>query len=100
MYYEINVATPEDDEPRLITLVMADGGNGLFNFAVGQAWSTDSNGATMDGKPWNAEWAVGDYGALVTCIYDGEGWLFIVFARNEIDYSKPLADVVDIYNWR
>ena len=97
---ELNVATPDDGDPRLITLVMADGGNGLFNFPVGQAWSTDSNGSGFDGKPWNAEWAVGDYGALVTCIYDGDGWVFIVFARNEIDYAKPLAEVEDVYNWR
>lgn len=96
---EITVEEPEDTEPNLITLVIADGGSGRFNFPLGVAWTSDANGTGMDGKPWDNGGLGGDYGALVTCIYDGEGWIFIVFARHDID-PNDVADVADLYNWR
>jgi len=96
---DIEIKVPDEFEPRLITLVIADGGNGRFNFPTGSAWTTSSNGSAMDGKPWDSDGLGGDYGAIVTCIYDGSGWLYLVFARNDIDFTAT-AEVEDIYRWR
>jgi hypothetical protein len=96
---DLNVADPEEGEPRLITLVIADGGAGRFNFPAGATWTSDVAGDSMDGYPWDSQGLGGDYGALVTCVYDGEGWIFTVFGRHDIDYTVP-AEVEDVYNWR
>lgn len=95
----INVVDPKPGEPRLITLVMADGGDGRFNFPTGAAWSSDVSGPSMDGYPWDSGELGGDYGALVYCVYDGEGWIFTVFGRHDIDFTAATR-VIDIYNWR
>ena len=95
----IEVKVPDEFEPRLITLVIADGGDGRFNFPSGTAWATNSNGSAVDGKPWDSQGTAGDYGAIVTCIYDGSGWLYLVYARNDIDFTAA-AEVDDMYKWR
>ena len=93
---------PQDADPRVIYLLIADGGDadGTFTFPAGSAWSTDSYGASVTGAPWAESSDLGgDYGAMVTCIYDGLGWLYLVFGRNGIDFGEA-ANVTDIYNWR
>jgi len=97
----IYIAPPAVDDPRVITLMIVNAGDGRFNFVEGSAWTSDANGLTMDGKPWIVEWqANGDYGAMVTCVYDGEGWIHLVYARHNIDYAAVSANVADIYKWR
>ena len=96
---DITVADPADQDSLLLTLVIADGGSGRFNLPNGLAWTSDSNDGGMDGKPWDNDGLGGDYGAIVTCIHDGTGWVFMVFARNDID-PDDVPDVADLYNWR
>jgi len=91
--------TPTKDDPKLITLLIADGGDGRFNLPSGAAWTSDANGDSMDGKPWDSEGLGGDYGALVTCMYDNTGWVFVIYARHDIDYSES-PEVADLYKWR
>jgi hypothetical protein len=96
---ELSIAAPEEGDPVLITLVLADGGSGRFNFKSGATWTTDSNGTVMDSKPWDNEGLGGDYGAIVTCLYDGIGWVYMIFGRNDIDFTAT-AEPADIFNWR
>jgi len=96
---EIIINEPEVDDPRLITLVIADGAEGFFNFPEGMTWTSNAHGDGIDGKPWDTQGLAGDYGALVVCIYDGYGWIQMVYARHDIDYTAP-ADVDDIYRYR
>ena len=96
---EIMFNEPADDDPKLITLVLQDGGSGRFNFPSGSAWTSDSNGTSMDGKPWDTEGLGGDYGAIVTCLNDGIGWVFMIYARNDID-ADAAVEAIDLYNWR
>jgi len=96
---EISIAKPEEADPNVIYLVIADGGSGRFNFPVGAVWSTDSRGASIDGVPWDSQGTGGDYGAVILSLYDGEGWLYVVFSRNDIDFTAS-SDTDDLYNWR
>lgn len=101
---ELDIAVPDEEDPKLITLVVADGGDGSggdsrFNFPAGTAWTTDANGTTMDSKAWDTMGLAGDYGAIVKCIWDGIGWVYLVFGRNDIDFAAA-ADVTDLFNWR
>jgi hypothetical protein len=111
---ELDIETPELDDPKLITLVIANAGSvetgtyGKFNFKSGTVWTHDRDGA-MDGKPWNmyanldgstnGTQYTGFYGGIVQCIHDGAGWIYLVFARHHLDiFSAPNPD--DIYDWR
>lgn len=96
---QISIETPADEEPRLITLVIADGGSGRFNFPLGAAWASLANGVSMDGKPWDNDGLAGDYGAIVTCVFDGIGWVYMVFSRHDIDLDVS-PSLVDLYRWR
>lgn len=111
---EISIATPVDDDPRIITLIIANAGSvdngtyGRFNFKTGAAWTHDRDNP-MDGKPWNmyanldgstngTQYA-GFYGAAVQCIHDGVGWIHLVFARHHLDIFSAL-NPDDIYDWK
>lgn len=96
---ELAFADPEEEDPKVIYLMIADGGDGTFKFTNGAVWSTDSNGSTIDGVPWNSAGTAGKYGAIVICIHDGIGWIYIVFARNDIDF-EAISNPADLYNWR
>ncbi len=96
---QIDFAIPQETDPKLITLVIADGGNGRFNLPAGMAWTSDVSGLSIDGYPWDPQGLGGDYGAIVTCVYDNTGWIYIVFARHDIDLSVS-PRLIDIYNWR
>lgn len=95
----IGYVDPADEDPKVIYLLVADGGSGTFKFNNGAVWTTDSNGSAIDGKPWNSEGLGGLYGSIVICIHDGIGWMYLVFARNDIDFDAP-AETDDLYNWR
>jgi hypothetical protein len=88
---------PQSDDPNVIYLLI--GGSGSFKFPDGTAWSTTSFGTTVSGKPWDSDGLGGDYGAMVICIYDGLGWLYMVFGRNNIDFTASMS-VADLYRWR
>jgi|GEM_PF-6873071 len=90
---------PKEEDPKVIYLIIANGGNGSFKFNNGAIWSTDSNGSSIDGVPWDSNGTGGKYGSIVICIHDGIGWVYLVFARNDIDFTAT-ADVSDLYNWR
>lgn len=94
----IGFLTPQDEDAKVIYLLISNGGSGTFTFTNGAVWTTNSNGE-IDGVPWDSEGMGGDYGAVVICIHDGIGWVYMVFARNSIDFTAT-ADVVDLYNWR
>lgn len=111
---ELTLAEPGEDDPKLITLIIANTGSvetgnyGRFNFKEGTVWSADRDVPT-DGKPWNMYANLdgsttgtqyeGFYGGVVQCIYDGVGWVYLVFARHHLDiYNAPNPD--DIYSWR
>ena len=90
---EITLSDPEVDDPLIITLILEDGGSGRFNLPTGSAWTSDSNGSAMDGKPWDSDGLGGDYGAVVTCVNDGTGWVFMVYSRNDIDFDAAVEAV-------
>ena len=111
---EITLDEPEDDDPKIINLVIANAGSvdtdtyGRFNFATGATWSHDRDDP-MDGKPWNmyanldgtttgTQYA-GFYGGVVMCIHDGVGWIHLVFARHHLNIFGAL-NPDDIYDWR
>jgi len=96
---DISFLAPESDDPKIVYLLVSDGGEGSFTMPNGASWATDSNGPGITGIPWNSQGLGGDYGALVVCIHDGVGWLYLVFARNDIDFTA-IANVTDLYNWR
>jgi hypothetical protein len=91
--------TPGENDPKVIYLVIADGGEGTFKFSNGAVWTTNSNGEAIDGVPWNSQGLGGFYGSIVICIHDGIGWVYLVFARNDIDFEAT-AETEDLYNWR
>lgn len=111
---EIAIADPEEDDPKLITLIIANAGSitndtyGRFNFKTGATWSHDRDDP-MDGKPWNmfanldgsqnGDQYAGFYGAAVQCIHDGVGWIHLTFARHHLDIFSAL-NPKDIYDWR
>ena len=111
---DLDLGVPQEGTSRLITLVINNAGSvesgdyGRFNFKSGVVWSADRDDV-MDGKPWNM-WAnldgtmtgtqyEGFYGAVVQCIYDGIGWLYLVYARHHLDIDGEL-NPEDIYDWR
>jgi hypothetical protein len=100
---ELSILEPQSGDPRLIQLVIADGGSGRFNFPAGTAWTCDKNGALMDAKPWDMVAGVttytGFYGAVVMSIHDGTGWVYTVFARHDLVLTED-PNPLDIYNWR
>lgn len=96
----IDFEAPDEDDPRVIYLLVADGdGSGSFTLPAGSAWATDSQGTSITGIPWDPGSLGGDYGAVVVCIYDSIGWVYMVFSRNDIDFNA-IANVTDVYNWR
>ena len=95
----LDFLNPQEQDPRVIYLLIEDGGDGSFTFPAGSAWSTNSHGASITGVPWDSEGLGGNYGAMVTCIHDGVGWLYMVFARNDIDFNA-VANITDVYSWR
>jgi len=96
---ELSFAEPEDDDPKVIYLLIADGGNGLFKFPAGTSWTSSSQGTDVTGKPYDSEGLGGKYGAVIICIHDGIGWLHICFSRNDIDFTGAM-ETADIYGWR
>jgi hypothetical protein len=112
---ELELSAPQHGDSRIITLVIANGGSlatnnyGRFNFRSGVVWTSMKDAPEMDGKPWNMYAnAIGDtsgvqytgfYGAIVTCIHDGLGWTYLVFARHHLQINDP-ADPLDIYSRR
>ena len=97
---EMSFSEPEDIDPKVIYLLIADGGDGLFKFPDGTSWTSLSQGTSITGKPYDSEGLGGDYGAVIICIHDGIGWLHICFARNDIDFDVATLDIADIYGWR
>jgi hypothetical protein len=97
---EISFAEPQATDPKVIYLLIADGGDGLFKLPDGTSWTSLSQGIAVTGKPYNSEGLGGDYGAVVICIHDGTGWLHICFARNDIDFDAATMDIADVYGWR
>jgi len=95
----ISFIPPEADDAKVIFLLIADGGSGSFTLPVGSAWATESNGSAITGVPWNTNGLGGEYGAVVICVYDDIGWLYQVFARNDIDFDA-IPNVSDLFNWR
>lgn len=111
---DLDLLEPDEGTSRIITLVINNAGSietgdyGRFNFKRGVVWSADRD-IPMDGKPWNM-WAnitgeesgtqyEGFYGAIVTCIYDGIGWIYLVYARHHLNINGAL-NPDDIYDWR
>ena len=111
---ELFLEAPPDGTSRLITLIIGnagsiEGGNyGRFNFKTGVVWTSDRDDV-MDGKPWNMYANItgemtgtlyeGFYGCAVQCIYDGVGWIYLVYARHHLDiWNPPIPE--DIYDWR
>jgi len=111
---ELEMDIPGEDDPKLITLIIANAGSielgtyGRFNFKSGTTWSADRD-LPMDGKPWNM-WAnldstetgtqyPGFYGGIVNCIWDGVGWVHLVYARHHLNIFVPTPDPDDIYDW-
>ena len=111
---ELTLSPPEPGTSRLIALVIANVGStetdnyGRFNFKTGVTWSAGRD-VPMDGKPWNmfantdgTQTGVqydGFYGGVVQCLYDGTGWVFLVYARHHLMISGALNPAA-IYNWR
>jgi hypothetical protein len=111
---ELDLSAPEDGDPRLISLIIANAGGidtgnyARFNFRNGTVWSADRDNP-MDGKPWNmfANLTGGEtgtqyegfYGCVVNCIHDGVGWVYIVFGRHHLNIAGAL-NPDDIYDWR
>ena len=95
----LDFEAPDEDDPRVVYLLIADGGDGAFIFPAGSAWTTKSQGTDVTGAPWDPDSLGGDYGAVVTCIYDSIGWIYMVFSRNDIDFTAAV-NVTDIYSWR
>lgn len=95
----MSFSTPSDADPKVIYLLVADGGDGTFKFPDGSAWTTLSQGSTVTGKPWDSNGLGGEYGAVIICIYDGFGWLHLCFSRNDIDFAAD-PEAVDLYGWR
>lgn len=96
---QISLDEPTGNASRIVTLVIENGGSGRFNFPEGTAWTSSAQGDLMDGKPWEVNSGSGAYGAVVNCVWDGIGWLYMVFARHDID-QEATAKAVDIYGWR
>ena len=96
---DIYIANPGVNDSNIITLLLGDGGSGRFRFLTGAVWCSDSEGSTMDGKPWDNNGAGGDYGAVVWLIYDGDGWFVLCFSRNDVD-PDATADPTDLINWK
>ena len=110
----LTISPPEDGDPKLITLIIANAGAietenyGRFNFKAGTVWSHDRDDV-MDGKPWNmfanltgreeGNQYMGFYGCAVQCIYDGTGWLHIVWARHHLNIFGEF-EPDDIYDRR
>ena len=95
----IGLKNPQETDPKVIYLVIADGGDGSFTFNNGAVWTTNSNGESVDGVPWDSQGMGGKYGSIVICIHDGFGWIYLVFARNDIDFTA-VASIDDLYGWR
>ena len=104
---DVNVSfeAPGAADPRIVHLVLRDAGAGLVNFPTGAAWATGSNiagGSTSSGidvKPYSPLTMGNLYGAVVTCIYDGRGWMCLTHGRNDVNFSgNPATE--DIYTWR
>jgi hypothetical protein len=100
----ISINNPGETDYKLITLIIENGGDGSggdarYNLPAGTAWVTDSYGSSVDSKPWDTQGLGGRYGCAITCIWDGAGWVYLSFSRNDIDFTAT-ADVADIYNWR
>lgn len=111
---ELHVLEPPEGTPRLITLIINNAGAietdnyGRFNFKSGVVWTANRDDV-MDGKPWNMYANLtglesgtqyeGFYGAVVQCIHDGVGWIFLIYARHHLDIFNP-AIPEDIYSWR
>lgn len=98
-HVSLGFVTPSDSDTKVIYLLVADGGEGSFEFNNGSVWSTNSSGLGVDGVPWDSNGTGGLYGAIVICMHDGIGWTYLVFARNDIDYEVA-AEVADLYYWR
>lgn len=111
---ELHLDPPPDGTSPLITLIIGNAGSieagnyGRFNFKSGVTWTSDRDDV-MDGKPWNMYANLtgemtgtlyeGFYGCAVQCIYDGVGWIFLVYARHHLDiWNPPIPE--DIYDWR
>lgn len=90
---------PGDADPKVIYLLIEDGGNGRFKFPTGTAWTTLSHGASISGKPWDSMGLGGNYGAVVVCIYDNLGWVYLCYGRNDINFAVA-PEAVDLYGWR
>jgi hypothetical protein len=112
---DLELSEPQEGDPRVITLVIANAGSvdqgnyGRFSFPDGTAWTADRD-IPMDGKPWNMYAnLIGDtsgtqyegfYGAIVTCVHDGHGWLYMAYARHHLDINASEPNPDDIYDWR
>ncbi len=95
----LGLKDPQVEDSKVIYLVIADGGDGSFAFTNGAVWTTGSNGADIDGVPWDSQGMGGKYGSIVVCIHDGLGWIYLVFARNGIDFTA-VPNLTDLYRWR
>ena len=107
---DISISTPGEGDYKLITLIIENGGDGaggdaFYTLPAGRVWVTDSYDDDRC-KPWDTMGLAGDYGCAVTCVYDGAGWVFLSFSRNDIPWDETTglftgeARVKDIYNWR
>lgn len=96
---DLDFEVPDEADPRVIYLLIADGGSGSFTFPSGSVWATKSQGVGVTGIPWDPDSLGGDYGAVVVCMYDSIGWLYMAFSRNDIDFAAAV-NVTDIYSWR
>lgn len=95
----LGFSVPEENDPKVIYLLVEDGGDGRFIFPTGSAWASLSQGVAVTGKPWDSMGRAGDYGAVITCIYDNIGWLYLTHARKDIDTANA-SDLDDLYEWR
>jgi len=96
---DLDFKAPDEDDPRVIYLLISDGGSGTFSFPSGSVWATKSQGTSVTGIPWDPTSLGGEYGAVVVCIYDSIGWIYMAFSRNDIDFNAAV-NVTDIYSWR
>lgn len=112
---ELEIAQPPAGTSRLITLIIANAGSisegnyGRFNLRAGTVWSADRDDI-MDGKPWNMYANLtgdtsgtkydGFYGAVVSCIHDGNNWIHLAYARHHLDIWAANPNPDDIYDWR
>jgi len=94
----ISFAVPTTIDPKVIHLMLIDGGSGKVDFAAGSAWTTDSM-AAQEVKIHESDTTGGPAGAFITCIWDGTAWVYLAYGRNDIDFTAAV-DVVDLYNWR